>query len=166
MKKTNSYIEKGICIWCKLSEPNITFHTEPHIAPKALGCTQIGFDICDSCNHYFGTANNSEPNTNLIFSEVFKSIRLFSTTRDENSWRNYKSAYFEYRYKDNSIRLKKTFNSRIMTKQFKRAIYEVFLQNYHKETMFGLDTQFDHVRNYARFAQEIYRFIIYIMLSF
>lgn len=46
------YIKTGKCIWCGKEEPEATFYTEPHILPHSLGGLEIGFDICDECNHY------------------------------------------------------------------------------------------------------------------
>lgn len=152
MVKKN-YTSVGTCIWCKRTMSDATFYTAPHIAPQSLGYDEIGVDVCDSCNHYFGTANAGEPNTNVIFAEIFKCIKLFSHKRYANSWREFRSTYFEYRHSERVIKLKRIFNCRIMTKQFKRSLYEVFLQQYHKKTLLGLDPQFDYVRNYARFGK-------------
>ena len=50
------YKETAKCIWCGQMEPKVSFATAPHILPRRLGGTEIGFDVCDECNHYFGTA--------------------------------------------------------------------------------------------------------------
>ena len=39
-----------------------------------------------------------------------------------------------------------------LTKQFKRSLYEVFLQKYHKETGCELDNEMDDVHNFARYV--------------
>lgn len=148
----NKYINKGFCIWCQKSRPEVSFNNEPHIIPHALDCDDIGLDICDSCNHYFGTAAKGECNTNLVLFEVFKTFGLFTSNRDENSWKYYRSAYFKYEHKKNLITLKQPFRLQSLTKQFKRSLYEVFLQKYHKETGCGLDKEMDDVRNFARYG--------------
>ena len=56
MNKNRRYKEVGKCIWCGATEGNTSFETAPHILPRRLGGTEIGFDVCDNCNHYFGTA--------------------------------------------------------------------------------------------------------------
>lgn len=154
MEKEN-YTNKGVCIWCKKSKDDVSFNNEPHIAPKALGCNKIGFDICDSCNHYFGTANKGEPNTNLVFKEIFKFIQLFTYERTADTWKHLKSTYFKYEHSSGLITIKGTFrfSHRVMTKQFKRGICEIFLQKYHFDTSNGLDQQFDEIREYARYGK-------------
>lgn len=54
-----SYKKTGKCIWCGNEEPDVSFDTAPHILPRRLGGTEIGVDVCDSCNHYFGIATQA-----------------------------------------------------------------------------------------------------------
>lgn len=146
----HQYIKTGICIWCQRQFPEVTFHNEPHIVPESLGGTEIGFDVCDECNKYFGSASRGEPNTNLIFKEMFGAIRAFSCTPTPDTYKSLSSVYFEYRYKTNTIKIKSRFSISVITRQFKRSLYEVFLQKYHYQTEKGLDCKMDAVRNYAR----------------
>ncbi len=64
-------------------------YTEPHVLPRRLGGKEIGFDVCDECNHSFGTVQRGWPAI-----------------------------------------IRPQFNSRAVTEQFKRELYEVFLQRY------------------------------------
>lgn len=144
------YIKTGTCIWCQRRNPEVTFNHEPHIIPESLGGKEIGVDVCDDCNAYFGTARKDEPNTNLIFKEIFGAIRAFSSTPTPETYKNLSSRHFEYRYKTNTIKLKSRFSISVITRQFKRSLYEVFLQKYHFHTENGLDCKMDDVRNYAR----------------
>ena len=48
------YKKTGKCIWCGKEEPEVSFNTVPHILPRALGGPEVGFDVCDECNHYLG----------------------------------------------------------------------------------------------------------------
>lgn len=49
------YIAKGQCIFCKRTkEDTATFKEKAHTIPESLGSSNIGVDICDDCNHYFG----------------------------------------------------------------------------------------------------------------
>ncbi len=53
----HKYINTGKCIWCGRTESDgATFYDKPHIVPHGLGGQEIGVDVCDDCNHYFGTA--------------------------------------------------------------------------------------------------------------
>ena len=52
-----TYTNKGVCIFCGKSVPEVTFNHRPHILPKSMGGTIIGADICDDCNEYFGSSD-------------------------------------------------------------------------------------------------------------
>ena len=73
MKK--EYIHTGKCIWCDKSKPEVTFKTEPHIIPESLGGKEIGTDVCDQCNSYFGTATK-------VYRTWISYLRRYSTRQD------------------------------------------------------------------------------------
>jgi hypothetical protein len=63
----------GKCIWCLKGKPDATFNHAPHTISKQLHATNIGFDICDSCNDYFGKKDKTKvyPMTiELAFKEI------------------------------------------------------------------------------------------------
>lgn len=146
------YIKKGICIWCSKEKPEVTFNNRPHIIPYGLGGKEIGHDVCDECNRYFGQAHKGEPNTNLVFKEVFGAIRTFSQT-PKNTDKDMSSVYFKFDYDNNEIKIKSAFSIRVITRQFKRSLYEVFLQKLHVYNNDGLNAIYDDVRNFARYNQ-------------
>ena len=148
---TMSYTKTGICIWCGEKESDTTFNNAPHIIPQCLGGKEIGYDVCDECNSYFGTAQNGEPNTNLVFKEIFSAIRAFSKTPTRNTYKNLSSVYFNFFYSRNQIKIKGAFSIPKITHQFKRSLYEVFLQMYHFHTSKGLDAEMNAVRDFARY---------------
>ena len=141
-----------MCIWCEKSAPEVTFYTEPHILPHSLGGCEIGRDVCDECNHYFGNATKGVPSINLAFKEVFGCFRMFGNNLNENSYKRFRSAFFQYRHSEHKIKINNTFDSRAITKQFKRGLYEVFLQKYHADTGNGNHPMFDYARKYARYG--------------
>lgn len=158
------YIENGICIWCKKTKPACTFYEKPHTIPKSLGGKNIGFDICDVCNHYFGEPDLlSHPHLAIepCFKEIFGIIRFlleFSNPNHKplNPQKKLSSIYFNFWESKKTIQLKSAFklNSffiKAFTRQFKRSLYEIFLQEYHYNTKRGLDKKFNKVRNFARF---------------
>lgn len=103
------YKKTGKCIWCKQMEPNVSFTTAPHILPKRLGGTEIGIDVCDNCNHYFGTAPKGKigvPSIDHALKEIFGAFRMFSQNLDSKSYKAYRSAYFSYRHKERTIKIK------------------------------------------------------------
>jgi len=153
------YIEKGTCIWCKEKEPDVTFIKEPHTISRQLGAKMIGFDICDSCNHYFGTVDKKMKfpmSVELAFKEIMNLMRVLLKGLDEDTHRRLKSTYFNYFHSKKTIQINRNFKSNpyfihSLTRQFKKGLYEVFLQEYHRETKNGLDNRFDYLRNYVRY---------------
>lgn len=146
------FITTGKCIWCGKESPEISFNTEPHILPHSLGGNEIGTDVCDECNHYFGTATKGVPNIDLAFKEIFGAFKTFGNNRNEQTYRKFSSVFFQYRHSQRKIIIKNNFNSRSITRQFKRSLYEVFLQKYHAVTGNGNHPMFDMVREYARYG--------------
>lgn len=148
------YIKTGRCIWCGRTEADgATFYTRPHIVPHGLGGDEIGVDVCDDCNHYFGKAPKAgTPSIDLAFKEIYNAFIKFGDNLNENTYKHLNSAFFEYRHSKHTIRVKTNFSSYIITKQFKRGLYEVFLQKYHYVTGKGNHPMFDAVRKYARYG--------------
>lgn len=152
--KKQKYIHDGKCIWCGREEPAVTFESKPHILPKALGGDEICVDVCDECNHYFGTAEKYLPNIDLVVREILEAYRLFGTNYYENRKTPKKFTFFHYDLKSGKIKLKNTFRSGTITFQFKRGLYELFLQKYHNVTHNGNDSCWDWVRQYARYGSK------------
>ncbi len=155
------YTEIGECIWCKRTKPECTFYSQPHIIPRSLGGNIIGFDICDDCNSYFGTADpNSITKISIeaCLKEILNIIRFLLDARPKNkkSYKKLRSVFFSYRYSENKIYINKKFKRNVAFEQefarhFKRALYELFLQVYHYYTKKGLETRFDAIRRFARY---------------
>lgn len=140
------------CIWCGKTEPEVTFDTIAHILPKALGGKETVPNVCDNCNHYFGTApKGGIPCMDHAFKEIFGAMRMFSSNLSNTSYKKFTSTYFSYHHKDRLVKIRRNFNSRIITRQFKRALYEVFLQKYHLITGDGHNPMFQMVREFARY---------------
>lgn len=146
------YTHTGKCIWCGREKPEATFNTRPHVFPHSLGSEEIGFDVCDDCNHYFGKAPKAGvPSIDMSFKEIFGSYRFFLSHLDENSYKKFRSAFFTYHHSIRTIRIKSSFNEFTITRQFKRSLYEMFLQKYHIKTQNANHPMFDAVRRYARY---------------
>jgi hypothetical protein len=159
------YIKTGKCIWCGRTSPDAKFYTKPHIVPHNMGGDCIGFDICNECNSYFGTSTRNTPSTNLVFKEVFHTIQFFSKTLTPQSYKNYHSAYFRYDYRKNTIKLRQLLSINTFTKQFKRSLYEVFLQKYHSVTANAHDAKFNYVRAFARYANLVDDLKVYYLYN-
>lgn len=158
--KKKKYIETGQCIWCLKKEPEVSFFKKPHTISKKLGATKIGFDICDSCNYFFGTIDRKQKypmSVELAFKEIMNIMRLLlKNDLNEETFKSFKSVYFSYYHSDSTLRIKKTFKLSpyfigSLTRQFKKGIYETFLQEYHRGTKNGLDERFNSIRKFVRF---------------
>ena len=153
MPKHHRYIKTGVCIWWGKKEPDVSFYTKPHIVPQSLGGDEIGVDVCDGCNRYFGTATkDNRPNPDFIIKEIFKAYEQFTRDPDEHTWEKLNSKMFEYRHSKGVIRIKHQYCTLPMTKQFKRGLYEMFLQKYHSVTGNANHPMFNLVRHYARYG--------------
>jgi len=158
-----NYSNKGKCIWCLKSNPEVSFLTKPHTIPKKLNANKIGFDICDQCNQYFGSDNKEEKvkyAIDKITKEIFNVHKfLLENKKDSNSWKKFKSQFFDYYHKDKTLKIKLDYRRNIgfeilFTKKFKRGIYNLFLQEYHRNTENGFDSQFDRIRKFVRYDEE------------
>lgn len=147
-----NYIRTGQCIWCAKKYPSTKFNTKPHIIPNSLGADEIGVDVCDECNHEFGTTHIiNKPCVDLCVKEIFQAYKIFCRNVNENTYKSFKSIFFSYRHEQQTIIINKKFNSRIITRQFKRGLYELFLQKYHLVTGDGNNSMFDMIRKFARY---------------
>ncbi len=154
------YIKAGRCIFCGRGTEEATFYTKPHTTPHSLGSSRIGFDVCDECNHFFGSPDRSmRPYIAVETSvkEIFGLIRfLLQLNRKGHDGDMLKSVYFNFWRSRNTLSIKPSFRNpsfrRVFVRQFKRGMYELFLQEYHRATGNGLDPKFDKVRKYARYG--------------
>lgn len=146
------YIKTGKCIWCGKENPDATFYVKPHVLPHSLGSNEIGFDICDECNHAFGKAKVGMPSMDLTFKEIFNAYRFFGQNLNENSYKEYKSIFFSYRHKEHKIVISKSFDPAKITLVFKRSLFYIFLQRYHHATGKGNHPMFGSIRKYVRYG--------------
>lgn len=146
------YIHTGECIWCKRKKPFVSFFKIPHIVPRALGSNDTGVDVCDDCNFYFGTCTqqNKTISHDLAFKEVFNAC-INSLGERPKVAEPYSSALFNYNRIEDKIRLKRSFSLDHFTRQFKRSLYEVFLQKYHATFPDENLDKFEDVRKFARY---------------
>lgn len=157
------YIEIGKCIWCHCIKPECTFLHQPHTIPKSLGGQNIGFDICDVCNDFFGKADAgsiTKISIEVCLKEIFNIIRFLLDIRpkDKDSYKRLKSVFFSYRHSERKIVINKKFKfnrafEQEFARNFKRAMCEIFLQEFHYYTKKGLETRFDAIRRFARYDQ-------------
>jgi len=147
------YIHTGKCIWCKREKSLTSFYTAPHIVPKSLGGSEIGVDVCDDCNNFFGkcTQENKTISHDLAFKEVFNAC-LNSLGERPKTKQTYSSALFYYNRVEDKIKLRRSFSLIHFTQQFKRSLFEIFLQKYHTTYPDENLERFEAVRKYARYG--------------
>ena len=158
-----TYTNKGICIFCGKSSAEVTFYTQPHILPKAMGGDIIGVDICDDCNHYFGSPDSLIPapprfGVELCVKEVMNIARHFFLKQFQKQKEKLSSMLFNYYDSKKLLEFKRrnwqTFGFQLFfARQFKRGMFELFLQAYHYKTGNGLDSKFDSIRRFARYNE-------------
>lgn len=148
-----NYISTGKCIWCgRTIADGASFHNIPHVFPHALGGEDTCTDVCDECNHYFGTTKvHGVPSIDLTFKEIFNAYRFFFQNLNENSYKKLRSTFFSYHHSTHSIKIRQNFRNDVLCRQLKRGLYECFLQKYHQVTGDGNNLIFDSVRQYARY---------------
>ena len=154
------YVKKGKCIWCLKVKPEVEFYTKPHTIPKTLNPNNIGFDICDSCNNYFGSDDKLSKVTfaiDKVLKEFFNVHKfLLINKKDSNSWKNFRSQFFSYYHTSKTLKINVDYirnapYANELTRKFKRGIYNIFLQEYHRTTQLGLDNKFERIREFVRF---------------
>lgn len=157
------YKNTGKCIWCGESEPDVTFKNKPHILPDAVGGNELGKDICDTCNAYFGSSTHPNlPSPDLIFKEIFNLERFFNGSKSITNGEKFRASLF--RVVDDKLYIKRSYlNSFLIANQLKRAFYEIFLQKYHAFTGHGHDFAFSSVVAYARYNENISNLKVYYM---
>jgi len=160
MKK--EYIKYGKCIWCSKEKPEVSFYNKPHTISKKIGANNIGIDICDDCNEFFGTNDKNskyQMSVELAFKEIFNVTRFLlpnTLTKGVNNNEILKSVYFEYYKSKRILKIKNRFKFqkdflKNLTRQFKKGVYEVFLQEYHLNTGKALDDRFNIIREFVRY---------------
>lgn len=152
MAKKKDYIKTGICIWCGKKKPYVSFNTAPHIIPKSLGGTEIGVDVCDDCNSYFGTPTKDFYSTNVVLKELYMASSVFHI-KGVAKKKRFETAFFQFNTEKYRIKEKRHLDMNKLTKSFKRALYELFLQKYHTIFNDALTSKFYYIRQFARYGK-------------
>lgn len=146
-----------VCIWCLKNESGTSFLNAAHIFPKSLGGRRLCFNVCDSCNHYFGSKESKLPSVEIALKEPLNISKAFilSNSQKNSKIPRFKSEYFDYDF--NKQVLKTKFKYRLLndfqtgfTRQFKRGIFKVFLEERSESVGDALNSQFDFIREFAR----------------
>lgn len=150
-----------ICIWCRRTESEETFNKRAHTVPDSLGGQHICENVCDKCNAFFGTPQPSLPAIETALKEGlnlsrFRFLNNGSPLKKGHSAGRYKSTYFDANFRVKRVRLKPAYSLRPhfqekLTRQFKRGIYKIYLEETERQRGNGLDERFNFIREFARF---------------
>lgn len=152
-------MELKTCIWCRKDETAVSFKRPAHIFPQSLGGKRICKLVCDDCNAYFGSKQTGLPSVEIALKEPLNISRLYLLTQMNRNKKlpRFKSEYFEYNLATHIIKPKYKYSlisdfQNTFTKQFKRGIYKIFLEERSESVGDALDPQFDFIREYARYG--------------
>lgn len=148
-----------ICIWCRKEEPGVRFTKLAHIFPQSLGGKRTCSCVCDDCNPYFGSKHAGLPSVEIALKEPLNISRLYLLSQLNRNKKipRFKSEYFEYDLAKHLIKPKNKYSlisefQQTFTKQFKRGIYKIFLEERSESMGDALDSRFDFIREYARYG--------------
>lgn len=147
-----------ICIWCRKNENQEAFDKKAHTIPQSLGGQNICENVCDKCNHYFGTPLPNLPASELVFKEMLNISKfyLLKTTNSIPKNKRYKSEYFNVNWDKFHITLKPRYSlkkgfQKKLGRQFRKGIFKVFLEERERQRKDALSSRFDFIREFARF---------------
>ena len=148
-----------MCIWCRNVAPQVSFRRPAHIFPQSLGGKRICQNVCDSCNFYFGSKKTGLPSVEIALKEPLNISRIYLLSQLNKTQKlpRFKSEYFDYDLKKHLIqpkykyRLISDFQS-IFTRQFKRGIYKIFLEERSESVGDAFNSRFNFVREFSRYG--------------
>jgi len=154
-------MSEQICIWCRKRSPEVSFSKLAHTIPISLGGNEICSNVCDSCNHFFGSPKPNLPAIETVVKEAFNitRMRLLDPAKDIGKNKpisHPKSIYFEINLKKKKLSIKPSFRLKpgfqsILCRQFKRGLYKIFLEETERQKQNGLEDKFNFIREFSRY---------------
>lgn len=151
------------CIWCNDDELETTFNKLAHTIPQSIGGKMICNNVCDNCNHYFGSIHNQLPSIEETFKEAFNitRVRLLGKERvgKNKALAKFKSTYFNVNVENGKFSVKPKFQikpdfQKILCRQFKRGIYKVFLEELERQQKEAINEKYNFIRDFSRYNLE------------
>lgn len=149
------------CIWCRKNSSQVSFTKKAHTIPQSLGGTDVCINVCDECNHYFGSTSKNKPAIETVFKETFNvsRARFLQANNDfgkNKSMTHVKSCYFIIDFEKKHIDIKPALKMRagyqaMLCRQFKRGLFKVFLEESERQYHNGIDKKFDFIREFSRY---------------
>jgi len=146
------------CIWCRKNEPNVTFNKKAHTFPQSLGGGNICENVCDECNHHFGSPQSHSPAVEVVLKEILNISKYLLLNQLNKIPKNkrFKSEYFQINWDKQTISLKPRYSLRKSYQEkigrlFNRGIYKVFLEERERQKNDALNERFNFIREFARY---------------
>ncbi|MDD2279820.1 MAG: HNH endonuclease [Bacteroidales bacterium] len=147
-----------ICIWCNKDESKVSFIKKAHTFPQSLGGDSICDNVCDLCNHYFGSPQSQSPAVEVVLKEILNISKylLLNQVNEIPKNKRYKSEYFNLNWEKKTIILKPRYSLRKgyqekLGRLFRRGLYKVFLEERERQRGDAKDSRFDFIREFARY---------------
>lgn len=148
---------KELCIWCKKTSDEVTFIKTAHTFPKSLGGNSICNNVCDDCNHYFGSPKPQIPSIEVSLKELLNVSRhiLLRATGKEKLIGRFKSEYFKLDFDKRKLSIKHRYKiqkqfQNLIARQFTRGIYKVYLEERQNQIGDALRDRFEFIRDFSR----------------
>lgn len=149
------------CIWCSKTELNANFKKLAHTIPQTLGGKNICINVCDNCNHFFGSYDNKIPPIETVIKETFNISRARFLQHDNEIGKNkamprFSSIYFNVDFVKNKYALKTSYKfhpnfQEKISRQLKKGLYKIFLEETERQKFDGHSDKFDFIREFCRY---------------
>lgn len=145
------------CIWCGKRSPSVTFEKKAHTFPKSLGGENICKNVCDSCNHYFGSPSSRSPAIEVVLKEILNISKfLLINPKELPQKKRFKSEYFDINQNKRIVKMKQRYSLRKgyqekLGRLFRRGLYKVFLEERERQKNDASEPRFDFIREFARY---------------
>ncbi|SDL84699.1 HNH endonuclease [Pedobacter antarcticus] len=153
--------DKITCLWCSLDAETskLSFLKKAHTIPQSLGGKFLCKEVCDTCNHYFGSPGFNKMAIEVILREAFELTRNMVFTNQKkrsNHYARFKSNFFKLNVENRTFSLKQIYSIRpgfqqMIARQFKRGLFKVFLEELQRQLGMGMGDRFNFIREFARY---------------
>lgn len=158
LRVTNGENVVKACIWCRRSDADRTFKKRAHTFPQSLAGENTCENVCDECNHFFGSPTPNGSSVEVVLKEALNLSRylLLTTVNSRPSGKRYKSEFFNIDWTKRAITPK--FKYRHSTnfqeyagRQLRRGLFKVFLEERERQRGDAMNDRFDFIREFARY---------------
>jgi len=116
-------------------------------------------NVCDACNHFFGSPQSQSPAIEVVLKEVLNISKyiLLLYANELPTGKRYKSEYFNFNLNQKTIKLKPRYSLRKgyqekLGRLFCRGMYKVFLEERERQRNDAKDDRFDFIREFSRYG--------------